>query len=106
MIRLCFTLANRLYWWLHHHAPSNRIVARAASRPSLAWTGVSLLLSILLLGIAVGVSAIVQHGGPGWLNLLVLWLVLDGVKMGCLAPVTLLRVARLHWTALRAGRAL
>jgi len=106
MIRLCFTLATHAYWWLHYHAPSNRMVAQAAARPSLAWAGVSLLLSILLLGLAAGVSMIVQQGGPGWLNLVVLWLVLDGVKMGCLAPVNLIRAARLHWTALRAGRAL
>ncbi|MCL2489152.1 MAG: hypothetical protein FWF36_00255 [Propionibacteriaceae bacterium] len=92
MIRLVFHLVTTAYWWLHAHAPTNRLVQRVRSAPRLGWTPICLLIALACLTTAAGLGAAIQHGAPGWLNLAVLAALWDGVKIGCLAP------ANVAWT--------
>ena len=94
MIRLVFHLAATAYWWLHAHAPSNRLVQRVRTAPSLHWTPICALAALTCLAAAAGLGATIQHGAPGWLNLVVLVALWDGAKIGWLAPANLVWMIR------------
>ena len=94
MIRLTFTLAARLYGWLDAHTPTNRLDRRIRTRPTLKGCGLCLLAGLACLAGAAGIGTAIRHGGPGWCNLVVLWLVWDGFKLLWLAPIGLVALAR------------
>lgn len=47
-------------------------------------------------------TVIVNDGGPGWLNLLVLWMVWNALKFICMGPVSLMLLVRARFTKRRA----
>jgi len=94
MIRLVFHLTATAYWWLHAHAPTNRLVQRVRTAPSLRWTPICALLALACLATAAGLGAAIRHGAPGVLNLAILVLIYDGLKLLVLAPISLAWFAR------------
>ncbi len=94
MVRAAFHLSASLYYWLHDHAPTNRLVRRLRQHPTLPGVLTALGLGLLLLITAGGLGQAVRAGAPAWLNLGVLWLAWDGVKATVLAPVGLAWWAR------------
>lgn len=78
--------------YLAVYAPSNVLIRHVrTTRPSWKMAaGLAALAAALLLamrGVQLGVSA----GGPGWLNLVVVLLAWDAIKIGCLTIGVLLR---------------
>lgn len=86
--------------YLMCHAPSNVLIRRVrASAPALRSVVAMLaLVSGLIVAMKV-VSDAVASGAPGWLNLVVLVLAWDAIKIGCLATAVLFR-----WVGLVARR--
>lgn len=75
--------------YLQLSAPSNLLVAWVRRSPP-RWG-----IAVLLLGLAYGLiwashhlSMVIQHGAPGWLNVVVLILAWDSVKVALLGILT------------------
>jgi hypothetical protein len=94
MIRLTFHLVATAYYWLQDHTPTNRWVARLRANPTWRGCAASLALGLVCLVAAGTLGTLIQHGAPGWLNLVVLILGYDAIKLTVLAPVGLVWVAR------------
>jgi hypothetical protein len=74
----------------HRHlqccAPSNVLARRVrAARPTFGMAGVLLALAVVLMTAMHTLAEQVAAGGPAWLNLVVLVLAWDGIKMALLA---------------------
>jgi hypothetical protein len=66
---------------LQRSAPSNVLIARARESESTVRACIGLVtIGLALVIVAHGLSLATQRGGPGWLNLLVLVLLWDGIK--------------------------
>ena len=94
MIHLVFMLTARVYYWLQDHAPTNRWVNRLRANPTLKGCAASLALGIACLVAAGTLSTLITHGAPDWLNLLVLLLGFDGIKLALLAPAGVVWLVR------------
>ena len=104
MIWLGFTLAARCYHWLQAYAPTNRWATRLRTHPTWWGSLVSLVWGVACLVATRPLLAVIHHGGPPWLHLVVLWLAIDSIKLVLLAPFTLVWLARAHWTRRVAAR--
>ena len=93
--------------YLAIYAPTNILIRRARSSPARFRTAAKLAgLAVVLLLAMRGVQACVSAGGPGWLNLIVLVLAWDALKVFWLAVGVLLRsiVGVTQQSASRASR--
>lgn len=84
------------FWrYLQIYAPSNMLIRHVRSAPPRWRTVLSLLaLAITLLGTMHVLSQAIVRGAPGWLNILVVVMAWDAIKVGCLAVLVLLRALR------------
>lgn len=103
MIRLLWALSARTRYYLRCYTPTNIALDAIRTRRGLKWGVPAMLLAVPYLLIARFCVAVIEGGGPGWLNILVLlysWNVLKFLSMG---PVSLLRLfrARAHEAATR-----
>lgn len=74
------------------YAPSNLLVARARSaRPTLRLSAGLGSLALVLITVSHRIALGIEAGAPGWLNLAVLVLLWDGVKILLVAVCVLLR---------------
>lgn len=81
--------------YLALYAPSNLLVRRVRARQARPRTVAALLaLSAVLLVAMHAVAEAVGAGAPGWLNLVVLILAWDAIKIGLAGAQTMLCVAR------------
>jgi hypothetical protein len=93
-------LAHRL---LQTYAPSNVLIACVrASRPTICMAARIGVLVIALLFAARVLSLALSNGAPGWLNLIVLILTWDAIKIGLCACVV---GGRWFFETVRRGRA-
>lgn len=78
------------YFWIY--APSNVLTRRVrTSPPSLRSATGLLLLALALLSVMHALVIAVASGAPAWLNLVVLLLAWDAIKVGCLTVAVWLR---------------
>ncbi|GAB4005257.1 hypothetical protein [Nocardioides ultimimeridianus] len=85
------TLTHR---YLLLYAPSNVLIRRVrASRPTLSRVTAMLAVATVLIIAVKALSDAVVAGAPGWLNLLVLVLAWDAIKVGLAAGRTTFRYA-------------
>ncbi|MCW2830279.1 MAG: hypothetical protein JWP31_971 [Aeromicrobium sp.] len=78
-ITLTMTFAQRL---LRIVAPSNLLTARVrATRPTLLRAGGMAALAWVLAAVAHGLSIAIAGGAAGWLNLVVLFVLWDAIKL-------------------------
>jgi hypothetical protein len=84
-----------LFWrYLQIYAPSNVLIRRVRSaQPRWRTTGGLLVLALMLLVAMNVVDHAVQRGAPGWLNLVVLVLAWDAIKLVGLSILTAIRAA-------------
>lgn len=83
--------------YLHLYAPTNLLVRRLrAEEPRWRTAAVVVVVGAGLLVAMHATASAVVHGAPGWLNLLVLVLAWDAIKLG-LAALEL--VVRCLWSA-------
>ena len=82
--------------YLQLFAPSNLLIARVRTSPP-RWRTVMLLMALAyaLVGAMHFLSTAIENGAPGWLNLLVMVLAWDAIKIGLLAVMATLRRIRL-----------
>jgi hypothetical protein len=85
-----------MHRYLHYYAPTN-LLARCvrAHEPRLSTAAVLIVLAGLLLVAMHVLAEAVAHGAPGWLNLIVLVLAWDAIKLAALACAVLARRALL-----------
>ena len=94
MIRLVFHLTASLYYWVHHHMPVNRLVVAARTQPDWRWAPVALLVSLACFLASASLTVAIDEGASGWLNLIVIVLLIDAIKTLLLVPASLAWAAR------------
>ena len=103
MLPLMWNLSTPLNGYLRLHMPTNRVVDWLRSPPGLKWAVPVALAATPTYLFATSVCAtIVKHGGPSYLNLLVLLFAWNGLKFTALAVVAPCRA--LSEIAARAAR--
>ena len=96
MIRLIWTLSAHTRYYLRRYMPTNRLLDAIRRRPNLRWGIPAMLLAVPYFLIAITLANHIQSGGPGWLNLIVLLTIWNGIKMLWLGPISLILLARVR----------
>ena len=95
MLSLCFRLAAAIHGYLAFYMPTNRAVAWLRSPRGLKWAIPVALVATPTYLFAMSVCAvIIDRGGPGYLNVLVMLFAWNGIKFaaaGVLVPLIALR---------------
>lgn len=76
------------------HAPSNRLAARLRARGGLGSALTAVTAGATYLFAAAICTMLLDRGGPGWLNVLVLLFIWNAFKLVLAGPVILLARAR------------
>lgn len=81
-----FVAVATVHRYLQPNAPSNLLAIRVRSTlPTFRMAGVLLALAVVLMTAMHALAERVAAGAPGWLNLVVLVLAWDGIKVALLA---------------------
>lgn len=104
MIRLLWVASVHTRRFLRRYMPSNILLDQIRTRRGLRWGGLAMLLAVPYLAVAYWCSALIEDGGPGWLNLLALLGVWNAFKMLAIAPVSLLMLLRVRRMVRRASK--
>ena len=75
-------------------APVNLLLCRLRSRRGLKWGVPFMFLGVACFLAAAMLASWLHEGGPGWLNLLVLLGIWNGIKFIAFGPVSLILLAR------------
>ena len=97
MIRLLLAASVAISDYLRRYMPTNKIRDRVYAREGLKWGIPAMLLAVPYLGVAYWCTTLIDAGGPGWLNLVVLICVWSAFKMLWIGPVSvglLIRIRR------------
>ncbi len=79
-MNLLVHLGAALYGW-SQTLPTNRLVQRLRRRPTLRSGGLAAALAAGYFAVGVLCVRVVESGGPGWLNLVVLLTCWNGLKL-------------------------
>lgn len=93
MIRLIFGAVGRTFYIVQRFTPSLRLLARLRRRDGLKWGVPAMLIAVPYVLVASTCVQIIADGGPGGLNLVVLWCLLVATAFIVNGPVSLLRLA-------------
>ena len=93
MLAISMRLAIALHTFLQY-APTNLLLSRLRSRHGLKWGVPFMVLGAAYFFAAAVLATWLHHGGPGWLNLLVLLGIWNGVKFLVFGPISLILLAR------------
>ena len=104
MFAIVWMLGIRLRSFLRRYAPSNVLLAVIFTRRGLTWGMLSVLVAGLYLLAAVLCVGLLEGGGPGWVNMLVLLFLWNAIKFAIAGPVSLLWLVRLRIAEQRARR--
>ena len=85
------------------HAPTNRLLRRLHLRGGLRSAVASMLTGVAYLIAAVGCTVLLDRGGPGWLNLLVLLFIYNSCKLVLHGLTMLVSSARTRLSRRRAS---
>ena len=96
MIRLLWTASAEVRYFLRRYMPSNIVLDVLRTRQGLKWGIPAMLLAVPYFLIAITLANHIQSGGPGWLNLIVLLTIWNGIKMLWLGPISLILLARVR----------
>ncbi|WP_019160166.1 hypothetical protein [Brevibacterium senegalense] len=109
MIRLAWAASIHTRSFLRRYMPTNILLDLIRSRRGLKWGIPAMLLAVPYVFAAVLCRSIIDDGGPGWLNLLVLFFIYNAMKFTIMGPVSLVLLLRArlreHATRRRAQRA-
>jgi hypothetical protein len=98
MISLVWSLSVAIRRYLCSYMPTNVAIDLLRTRRGLKWAVPAALVAVpAYLFAAAMASSAVDHGGPGWLNMLVLlcaWNAMKFAASGALTPIRLLRDGR------------
>ncbi len=96
MIRLLLAASIYIRDFLRCYMPSNVIADLVRTRRGLKWGIPAMLFAVPYLGVAYWCTTLLDAGGPGWLNLIVLICVWSGLKMLWLGPISLVLLLRVR----------
>jgi len=89
MFRLIMNFTTQVRWFLRCYAPSNIAVDAIRTRRGHKWgVPAALVLVPFYLYAACFTTTLIERGGPGWLNVVVLVLIWDALKFAVMAPVS------------------
>jgi hypothetical protein len=95
MLTLSMRLAIGLRTLLHY-APTNILLRWLRTRNGLKWGVPFMTLGAAYLLASVALGALIRNGGAGWLNVLVLLCMWDGVKLAAFGPLSLVLLTRVR----------
>lgn len=104
MIRLLWTASVEVRYFLRRYMPSNIVLDLIRIRKGLRWGVPAMLLAGPYLAIAFWCSTLIEHGGPGWLHLVVLICIWNGLKMMAIGPVSVVLLVKARAREHRAQR--
>lgn len=105
MFRLLWAASVHTRNFLRRYMPTNILLDAIRTRRGLKWGVPAMLLAIPYLLAASICATWVVDGGPGWLNLVVLWAAWNASKLVAMGPVSLVLLARVRLVERRARRA-
>lgn len=82
----------RSYFFLRRFMPTTIVIDAINTRRGLKWGVPAMLLSVPYALAAIYCRAQVEAGGPGWLNLLVLLLLWNTLKLVLIGHISLLKL--------------
>ena len=89
---LVFAVVALVHRYLQMYAPSNVLVRRVRwSAPTWRMAAGLLVAALVLVGVLHVLARAIEEGAPGWLNLVVLVLAWDAIKIGALGCLVLAR---------------
>ena len=96
MLYLLWVLSTHIRYYLRRYAPSNIALDAIRTRRGLKWGIPAMLLAIPYFLAAYYCRGLIEDGGPGWLNLIVLWACWNTLKFLIMGPVSLILLARVR----------
>lgn len=94
MFNLIWAISISVRYYLRRYMPTNVALDAIRTRRGLKWGAPAMLLAAPYL-LAAGICAdLIADGGPGWLNLIVLWGVWNAMKFLIMGPMSLVLLAR------------
>ena len=94
MIGLLWAVSARTRYFLRRYMPTNILLDAIRTRQGLKWGVPTMLLAFPYMLFAAIVVQLIEDGGPGWLNLLILLNLWNGLKMLWIGPSSLVLLAR------------
>lgn len=89
-------LTARTHYALRGYMPTNVLLDAIHTRRGLKWGVPAMLLSVPYALAAILCAGLVQAGGSGWLNLLVLLFAWNALKIFVAGPMALIRLLRVR----------
>lgn len=96
MLRLLWAASVRIRYFLRRYMPTNILLDLIRTRRGLKWGIPAMLLAAPYLLAASVCTSIIEDGGPGWLNLLVLLFIWNALKFVWIGPVSLVLLVRVR----------
>ena len=84
--------------------PSNILLDLIRTRKGLKWGVPAMLLAGPYLAVAFWCTTLIEHGGPGWLHLVVLVCLWNALKMMAIGPVSVVLLVRARAREYRSQR--
>ena len=97
MFRLIWITSIHLAAFLRRWMPTNIVLDKIRTRRGLKYGVPAMLLAIPYLYLASLLIVIINDGGPGWLNLIVLIALWSALKMLWIGPISLIQLAKARW---------
>lgn len=94
MFRLIWALSVRARYFLRRYMPTNILLDAIRTRRGLRWGVPAMLLAIPYLLTAAVFRDLIEAGGPGWLNLLILVCIWNAMKLTIMGPVSVILLVR------------
>ena len=94
MIRLLWTASAEVRYFLRRCMPSNIVLDLIRGRKGLKWGVPAMLLAGPYLAIAFWCTTVTEHGGPGWLHLVVLLCIWNALKMLAIGPASVILLVK------------
>ena len=96
MFRLLWAASVSVRYYLRRYMPTNVALDAIRTRRGLKWGVPAMLLAVPYLLAASICTNLIAHGGPGWLNLIVLLGVWNASKFLVMGPVSLVLLVRVR----------
>ena len=96
MFRLLWAASAHTRYYLRRYMPTNIALDAIRTRRGLKWGVLAMLLAAPYLLAASICTNLIADGGPGWLNLIVLWGVWNAMKFIIMGPVSLVLLVRVR----------
>jgi hypothetical protein len=96
MFRLLWAASGHTRYYLRRYMLTNVALDAIRTRRGLKWGVPAMLLAVPYLLAASICTSLIADGGPGWLNLIVLWGVWNAMQFLIMGPVSLVLLVRVR----------